>query len=151
MGEVLLDAELDAPAGRTSGVGVGGAAGEYLVGTGDDFIPDPAVEEGEVQPGLVVAPLQTQFAIPRDAGLEGRVHAGTVFPIGQLLKGRRLEPLTQCRVQAQLRGPVPVQADRRVGPLTAGVAAVILTVGQKVIDRKSTRLNSSHVRISYAV
>src|SRR5690606_34028220 len=82
MGEVLLDAELDAPAGRTSGVAVGGAAGEYLVGAGDDFIPDPAVEQGEVQPGLVVAPLQTQFAIPRDAGLEGRVHAGTVFPIG---------------------------------------------------------------------
>src|SRR5690554_6956384 len=35
-----------------------------------------------------------------------------------------------------------------------GIAGIVLTVGMAVdanVDRKSTRLNSSHVRISYAV
>src|SRR5690554_7285007 len=37
----------------------------------------------------------------------------------------------------------------RIGPPTCGTTSV--TNGQVCIDRKSTRLNSSHVRISYAV
>src|SRR5436305_2307560 len=33
----------------------------------------------------------------------------------------------------------------------AGEQDVVVVIGREVIDRKSTRLNSSHVRISYAV
>src|SRR3989442_11080736 len=43
--------------------------------------------------------------------------------------------------------------DAKEGPMpqTAFVLRKALGLGHKAIDRKSTRLNSSHVRISYAV
>src|SRR3989442_2057194 len=47
-----------------------------------------------------------------------------------------------------LRGPRPVQAPVRARGLPAGAARVRDLLWP---DRKSTRLNSSHVRISYAV
>src|SRR3989442_11980116 len=46
---------------------------------------------------------------------------------------------------------VGVEADVVEAHLNTAVVAGHGAVGQELIDRKSTRLNSSHVRISYAV
>src|SRR5436305_3051819 len=53
------------------------------------------------------------------------------------------------------RSPDPMRTTRYADYLSAGSSAVYLGAGllatRRDLDRKSTRLNSSHVRISYAV
>ena len=63
MDELLLDTQLDTPAGRTPGVGVGRAPGKHLVGTGDYLILDPSVEHRQIQPGAIGAPFQPDLCI----------------------------------------------------------------------------------------
>src|SRR5699024_12822441 len=48
-------------------------------------------------------------------------------------------------------GVLPSTPTHRVRPEFAGVAMPDLTISSTLQDRKSTRLNSSHVSISYAV
>src|SRR3989442_6584840 len=68
----------------------------------------------------------------------------TLFPYTTLFRSRRLDPADRLRYHAAL--------DRHE---TASVVDVRCFSGEAVSwrsrDRKSTRLNSSHVRISYAV
>src|SRR5690349_22420078 len=49
-----------------------------------------------------------------------------------------------------LHDALPILADQRVGPVS-GVAQQEFRGADPDLDRKSTRLNSSHVEISYAV
>src|SRR5690606_39805886 len=67
-----------------------------------------------------------------------RVHADHVLPAPPDIAMRRLD-LPGVAVQAQERGWIRLAGDR-----------IAHGVGQAQ-DRKSTRLNSSHVKISYAV
>src|SRR5690625_2263200 len=61
-----------------------------------------------------------------------------VFKFNDKLSGRRLGELSGVRVPDLLQGPTSLR--RLVAP-----------EGPAILDRKSTRLNSSHVAISYAV
>src|SRR5690349_21916118 len=63
----------------------------------------------------------------------------TLFPYTTLFRSRKIEPAQLAQVLAQV--------DLRIE------ATVLLAgdVDEFVLDRKSTRLNSSHVEISYAV
>src|SRR5256885_13181532 len=72
----------------------------------------------------------------------------TLFPYTTLFRSRReqREVAAPARPRRRVVGRV-ARADREAVP---GRAAVRLEVGGR-IDRKSTRLNSSHLVISYAV
>src|SRR5256886_10527546 len=72
----------------------------------------------------------------------------TLFPYTTLFRSVPLE--LSGRVVPGARVVVPVQRRRVVGVVTA-VAVAAPAVTAKAIDRKSTRLNSSHSQISYAV
>src|SRR5690554_7472493 len=52
-------------------------------------------------------------------------------------------------IYTRIMNPTTDVFEKRIAALEGGVAAVATASGQS--DRKSTRLNSSHVRISYAV
>src|SRR5690554_4587231 len=60
------------------------------------------------------------------------------------------EPIAEHARQVQLRMAVRGQ-HRAAGIVDLLTAAVAEHYGATILDRKSTRLNSSHVRISYAV
>src|SRR3989442_7854322 len=73
----------------------------------------------------------------------------TLFPYTTLFRSERpcpLEPVTGNVIRDGLQRPRVIGARDPVGPVAAAVEH-LLHGG----DRKSTRLNSSHVRISYAV
>src|SRR5690349_24160869 len=77
----------------------------------------------------------------------------TLFPYTTLFRSR---DLTQRRLG---RGLIPMEMDRHGGagagqPNADGVSYAAISTGHDrhlIRDRKSTRLNSSHVEISYAV
>src|SRR5690349_22626367 len=76
----------------------------------------------------------------------------TLFPYTTLfrsLRRHRRHLVTQTQIQGQVGTPTPVvlniHAEQRLAKITWGERA-----GDSA-DRKSTRLNSSHVEISYAV
>src|SRR5436309_4714023 len=73
----------------------------------------------------------------------------TLFPYTTLF--RSLGTRFQRLYNQQHRGdPNPARGVRRPAPRTAGVR-LEQDLGRLDVDRKSTRLNSSHVKISYAV
>src|SRR5690606_39855824 len=70
---------------------------------------------------------------------------------GYIVEGKTPEPLKNVISAAVRRGITagePITPQRLVQKGEAGFLAAALSPG---IDRKSTRLNSSHVKISYAV
>src|SRR3989442_9828885 len=70
----------------------------------------------------------------------------TLFPYTTLFRSRRL------RARPRLAGLArPGGAGGHVARLVLGLLRLRHQVAQVLLDRKSTRLNSSHVRISYAV
>src|SRR3712207_7166148 len=73
----------------------------------------------------------------------------TLFPYTTLFRSAALLDLQPQRVGEALHGVLA----RRVVPLQriAGVREDAAHVDQRAADRKSTRLNSSHANISYAV
>src|SRR3712207_7068431 len=72
----------------------------------------------------------------------------TLFRSGQLAR-RREEDLRPAVVRDHYRGG-PADLPRPVH-LPAVPAGVLVEPGRERVDRKSTRLNSSHANISYAV
>src|SRR2546430_11947136 len=74
----------------------------------------------------------------------------TLFPYTTLF--RSAAPATAQKDDEEDKGPWKALNYRLVGPFRGGrVLAVSGVVGQDNTDRKSTRLNSSHSQISYAV
>src|SRR3712207_8490183 len=74
----------------------------------------------------------------------------TLFPYTTLFRSRHVVGLVVRIGLADAEGGV---APERVGHLDAAVAALPdeALIGVALVDRKSTRLNSSHANISYAV
>src|SRR3712207_7686002 len=68
----------------------------------------------------------------------------TLFPYTTLFRSRAV--LLGCR-SSQIRAPLR----RRPPPRHAGRGGRLFLAGSAAEDRKSTRLNSSHANISYAV
>src|SRR5256885_11457706 len=68
----------------------------------------------------------------------------TLFPYTTLFRSRRVVP-------GQLGDGIRHLQEPRVARVTAVEGAVVVAQVQLVTDRKSTRLNSSHLVISYAV
>src|SRR5947207_11073167 len=89
-----------------------------------------------------------------------RPPSSTLFPYTTLFRspavGGEVDPV-QTRCGQRQGTPAPVErhaepAERRVAQQPAAVRQELLVVADKVVqDRKSTRLNSSHTVISYAV
>src|SRR3712207_7651237 len=82
----------------------------------------------------------------------------TLFPYTTLFRSRRLERGDLCRARIDLGRPRHGRLRRSVlgglepcAELVELVAEVALALGRRGEDRKSTRLNSSHANISYAV
>src|SRR5690349_23191355 len=65
--------------------------------------------------------------------------------------GTREDCTKQARWTAEPDGIVTVDDGGYVRPVGPGRATIRAAVDGRAIDRKSTRLNSSHVEISYAV
>src|SRR5690606_41270042 len=78
-----------------------------------------------------------------------------IFPrLVTVLRGNRSGRPEQHQAKRRAQPSVPPRACRNLSwkePLTRVVALNLITHGLKTPDRKSTRLNSSHVKISYAV
>src|SRR2546426_9339473 len=75
----------------------------------------------------------------------------TLFPYTTLFRSRLIVPPTPTDVGPEIRTYAP-PPDPALGSDTASrVVSPALTVTLATIDRKSTRLNSSHLVISYAV
>src|SRR3989442_7760215 len=74
----------------------------------------------------------------------------TLFPYTTLFRSRSVDPSAQIDAHlARICTGALLSADRCV---SGGGTAVGRDLGEvRIEDRKSTRLNSSHVRISYAV
>src|SRR3712207_8975186 len=88
----------------------------------------------------------------------GRPPRSTLFPYTTLFRSRVVDDLEVVQVEEEAGQPAgagdePVgdvlRQQRAVGQPGQGV--VVGLVGQPRLDRKSTRLNSSHANISYAV
>src|SRR3712207_8127200 len=85
----------------------------------------------------------------------------TLFPYTTLFRSKMITVNCQCRTEKSVRRASPVTgavSSGRIGqPSAAGEvghhahARPLVEVGRAVGDRKSTRLNSSHANISYAV
>src|SRR5690606_40012877 len=69
----------------------------------------------------------------------------------------RAQPVRAVRIQVQRRGAVALEAlaindrDRHTFAVSCGHPNELARIIVRIEDRKSTRLNSSHVKISYAV
>src|SRR5438034_7524788 len=77
----------------------------------------------------------------------------TLFPYTTLFRSRLVDVLTPNESEAQaLTGLTDAGAAARA-LVEQGVRAVVVTLAERgaLLDRKSTRLNSSHTVISYAV
>src|SRR3989442_5690187 len=73
----------------------------------------------------------------------------TLFPYTTLFRSDRIAPpASQLEHEQESRSVVPPAL---VAEAEQGVATIAPDAGRRHQDRKSTRLNSSHVRISYAV
>src|SRR2546422_3908451 len=81
----------------------------------------------------------------------------TLFPYTTLFRSRELQVLLEALLDRVRDGVcfldvrIPVHRDRDLGVAHRGRAARADSVGALHADRKSTRLNSSHGYISYAV
>src|SRR3712207_8440059 len=77
----------------------------------------------------------------------------TLFPYATLFRSQRLHRLAQQRhLGLEAIDPLGVvDADRREDLRLQVVDVVVERVEHDLVDRKSTRLNSSHANISYAV
>src|SRR5439155_3589593 len=79
----------------------------------------------------------------------------TLFPYTTLFRSPPRGAVAQSARDSQggglLEGAEPAGRDRRVGGERGSVAAAHASIPPRRLDRKSTRLNSSHVAISYAV
>src|SRR3712207_7982809 len=79
----------------------------------------------------------------------------TLFPYTTLFRSRVAVdgrgPLDRDRVAAAVRHPRRAQGRRLAAALLHGAVGVDGPGRQRTGDRKSTRLNSSHANISYAV
>src|SRR5690606_2349262 len=87
-----------------------------------------------------------------DAGQGCAAARGVPYAAHSQHRGARHVPCP--RTPPAHRRPAPGQSHRAVHEGRSAGAAVRLLVqggGRAVVDRKSTRLNSSHVKISYAV
>src|SRR5258707_2621771 len=71
----------------------------------------------------------------------------TLFPYTTLFRSRRPDPVAPSGLQAL---PEAMQTEETMRKLATMVAAVLAMLARPA-DRKSTRLNSSHANISYAV
>src|SRR3989442_6573116 len=78
----------------------------------------------------------------------------TLFPYTTLFRSRARVSLSRCRSSASLgtrgafaRGGI----DHGLADLVVQQRIELVAKPRELLDRKSTRLNSSHVRISYAV
>src|SRR3712207_7016433 len=89
----------------------------------------------------------------------GRPPTSTLFPYPTLFRsqlhaayvaGRRVEVEAEGLARLELHPPAPEASDPELRPLHVGQDADG-AVGALLQDRKSTRLNSSHANISYAV
>src|SRR3712207_7910285 len=78
----------------------------------------------------------------------------TLFPYTTLFRSRAGHRPVHARNGEGVRAVEPLRrggGDRRPGPHDARPAAPVLVGTARARDRKSTRLNSSHANISYAV
>src|SRR5437870_10135475 len=75
----------------------------------------------------------------------------TLFPYTTLFRSPDLANERTRERMAELRGPLTLAPMERDGSAYVDFLASQPFVGGAPIDRKSTRLNSSHVAISYAV
>src|SRR3712207_7565125 len=73
----------------------------------------------------------------------------TLFPYTTLFRSRLVPPIGEAGFDDGLGLHVPVAGGERL-PLDRQ-HPVALQVAERAVDRKSTRLNSSHANISYAV
>src|SRR5690349_23246141 len=71
----------------------------------------------------------------------------TLFPYTTLFRSKRFDR----RIARSGGGSHGAKADRPLSGALAADACACQNAGRTVTDRKSTRLNSSHVEISYAV
>src|SRR5690606_42037903 len=85
--------------------------------------------------------------------LTRRPATSTLFPYTTLFRSALLGSLLSPEHTAlyALLGMAAMMGGTMRSPLTATVFAFELTGNVHALDRKSTRLNSSHVKISYAV
>src|SRR3712207_7370445 len=81
----------------------------------------------------------------------------TLFPYTTLFRSpdhaavRRPEPAAVGHAGDARRGPVDADLRGRRGRAVAGLVLRLVGDRRRPLDRKSTRLNSSHANISYAV
>src|SRR3712207_7803847 len=74
----------------------------------------------------------------------------TLFPYTTLFRSERCRPLGG-RVEHHARQPIAGRLRQPHVPRDDGVEHLVSEVRLQLVDRKSTRLNSSHANISYAV
>src|SRR5690348_17981181 len=75
----------------------------------------------------------------------------TLFPYTTLFRSAQLHGCVSCHEKSAPRFHGPVTPDQRVGGRVVGEFRLRLRGQFRDEDRKSTRLNSSHPSISYAV
>src|SRR3712207_7239624 len=81
----------------------------------------------------------------------------TLFPYTTLFRSPRqvvhvaVADADDVAGQGEVGAPPDVEADVQLGDLSDGLFAGDAVADHVVLDRKSTRLNSSHANISYAV
>src|SRR5438874_4728258 len=77
----------------------------------------------------------------------------TLFPYTTLFRSvPPCLPWRECRADGRFESTNPHRTSGNAFPLSAWTGRAIQSPGDsEILDRKSTRLNSSHVEISYAV
>src|SRR5690554_7552328 len=82
--------------------------------------------------------------------------SSTLFPYTTLFRSQGYNP-RECSLEVGIFGAEPwteamrTEIESRLGLDAVDIYGLSEVIGPGVADRKSTRLNSSHVRISYAV
>src|ERR1035437_4678083 len=95
-------------------------------------------------PGAIYMPL-------RAGGAGGRANSGGDDPAGQSPPRYRRPRARDSKSGAKSGSECPRRSSPAVGEVVAGSIANFCATIRVFIDRKSTRLNSSHANISYAV
>src|SRR2546430_11077967 len=72
----------------------------------------------------------------------------TLFPYTTLFRSGRLFEMVR---EAKLEYPVGILFESPIGEISGSLSQTCVQFGKAEKDRKSTRLNSSHSQISYAV
>src|SRR5690349_22881276 len=75
----------------------------------------------------------------------------TLFPYTTLFRSRQRDGLMTKFKDTAIEPFLDALASSKATPGGGSAAAIIGAMGAALVDRKSTRLNSSHVEISYAV